>query len=50
MRWVSILGSHAVTQVAFKSCTQFTKTITKTDWTTIGDVEDLDLVMEFELF
>ena len=33
-----------VTQVAFKNCVPFTKCITKTDETTIGDVENLDLV------
>ena len=33
------------TQVAFKSCAQFTKCITKINGTTIDDAEDLDLVM-----
>ena len=32
-------------QVAFKNCAPFTTCITKSDETTIGDAEDLDLVM-----
>ena len=36
---------YPVTQVAFKNCAPFTKYITKIDGTTIGDAEDLDLVM-----
>ena len=47
---ITFLGRHAATQVTFKSCTTFIKLIAKTDGTTIGDAEDLDLVMEFELF
>ena len=31
------------TQVSFKNCVVFTKCITKIDWTTIDDVEDLEL-------
>ena len=31
--------------VSFKSCTQFTKSITKIHGTTIDDAKDLDLVM-----
>ena len=41
---ITIIG-HQVTQVAFKNCASFTKCITKTDGTTIGDTEGLDLVM-----
>ena len=33
------------TQVSFKNCAPFTKSITKIDRTTINDAEDLDLVM-----
>ena len=33
------------TQVAFKNCAPFTKSMTKNDWTTIDDAEELDLVM-----
>ena len=41
---ITVIG-HAVTQVAFKTCTQFTKCINKIDGTTVYDAEDLDLVM-----
>ena len=34
-----------LTQVAFKNCATFTKSITKINGTTIVQVEDLDLVM-----
>ena len=37
--------SAPATQVAFTNCAPFTKCITKIDETTIGAVEDLDLVM-----
>ena len=36
---------HRVTQVAFQNCAPFTKCIIKIVRTTIGDAEDLDLVM-----
>ena len=40
---ITIIG-HQITQVSFKSCAPFTKSVTKIDGTTIADVEDLDLV------
>ena len=45
-----ILGRHAANQVALKNCIQFTKSISKTDGTTINDAEALYLVIGFELF
>ena len=41
---ISFVG-RGITQVAFKNCILFTKCITKTDGTTIGDAENLDLIM-----
>ena len=38
------ITEHQVTEVTFKNCAPFTKCITKIDGT-IGDAEDLDLVM-----
>ena len=39
------VAAAPATQVPFKNCAAFTKCITKVDGTTIGDAEDLDLVM-----
>ena len=47
---ITILGRHAVTRVQIKNYASFTMSITKTDSTIINDAEDLDLVMQFELF
>ena len=41
---ITIIG-HQVTQVAFKNCAPFTKSITKIDGTVIHDPENLDLAM-----
>ena len=41
---ITVVGALA-TQVAFKNCAPFTKSITKIGKTTIGDAENLDLVM-----
>ena len=41
---ITIIG-HQVTQIAFKDCAPFNKSIAKIDGTTIDDAEDLDLVM-----
>ena len=42
---ISIIGHNAATQKLFKNCVPSTNCITKIDGTTIGDAEDLDLVM-----
>ena len=41
----TIIGCNLATELAFKKHAPFTKCITKIDWTTTDDVEDLDLVM-----
>ena len=48
--YILIIGYMTVvvapaTQVSFKNCAPFIKCIKKIDWKTIGDAEDLDLVM-----
>ena len=48
--YILVKGDIAVTaaletQVSFKNCASFIKSITKIDETTIDDVEDIDLVM-----
>ena len=48
--YILVIGDITVTaapatQVAFKHCAPFTKTITKIDETTTDDAENLDLVM-----
>ena len=40
-----IVVAAPVTQAAFRNCATFTKCITKIDGTTIGDAEDLELVI-----
>ena len=42
---ITIIG-HQVTQIAFKNCAPFTKSITKTDGTTTDDAEDLVMPMK----
>ena len=42
---ITINGHSQPTQVAFKNCAPFIKSITKIDGTKIDDAEDLDLVM-----
>ena len=41
---ITVVAAPAI-PVAFKRCAPFTKSITKIDEITIGDTEDLDLVM-----
>ena len=43
--YITIAGHNLTMQVAFKNCALFTKCIIKIDETTIGDAENLDLVM-----
>ena len=40
----TIVGRN-VTEIAFENCAPLIKSITKVDWTTIVENEDLDLVM-----
>ena len=48
---MTIVGPNLATKVAFKNCASFIKRITKIDGTTIGDAEDVDLVMQmYNLF
>ena len=42
---ITIAGHNLATEVEFKKCGPFTKSITKIDETTIDDAENLDLVI-----
>ena len=45
VRYNITVTAAPATQVSFRNCTPFTKCITKSDRTTIDDVEDLHLVI-----
>ena len=47
---ISLFQDIMLQLVALKNCTPFTKFFVKTEGTAIGNAEDLDMVMEFELF
>ena len=42
---ITIIGRNFPIEVTSKNCAPFIKCITKIDYTTIDDAEDLDLVM-----